>query len=139
MDQLKEGLKDPKFQWWINQVEIQRLAASGWLARAEGKDADAERLLRSSADLEDQSGTHPVTPGQILPAREQLGDLLLELRRPADALAEYERSLKAFPNRLNSHLGAGQAAERAGRGDVAKQHYAQAVEMAGDRARDVPR
>ncbi|HEX7900766.1 MAG TPA: hypothetical protein VF950_23610 [Planctomycetota bacterium] len=135
MEQLKEGLKDPKFQWWVNQVEIQRLAASGWLARAEGKDADAESLLRSSADLEDQSGTHPVTPGQILPAREQLGDLLLELRRPADALAEYERSLKAFPRRLNSHLGAGRAAEQAGRGDVAKQHYAQAVEMAGARAR----
>jgi tetratricopeptide (TPR) repeat protein len=136
MDQLKDGLKDPKFQWWINQVEIQRLAASGWLARAEGKDAEAESLLRRSADLEDQSGTHPVTPGQILPAREQLGDLLLELRRPADALAEYERSLKAFPNRLNSHLGAGQAADQAGQGDVAKRHYAQAVEMAGDHARD---
>lgn len=136
MDQLKDGLKDPKFQWWINQVEIQRLAAAGWLARAENKDAEAESLLRRSADLEDQSGTHPVTPGQILPAREQLGDLLLELGRPADALAEYEKSMKAFPNRLNAYFGAGRAAEKAGRKDVARGHYARVVDMAGNSSRE---
>jgi len=113
LETLKEGLKDPKFQWWINQVEIQRLAGAGWLARAEGKDADAERLLRQSADLEDKSGTHPVTPGQILPAREQLGDLLMELGRPADALVEYEKSLEAFPNRLNGHAGLARARAKA--------------------------
>jgi tetratricopeptide (TPR) repeat protein len=138
MEQLRERLKDPKFQWWINQVEIQRLAAAGWLARAEGKDAEAERLLRESADLEDKSGTHPVTPGQILPAREQLGDLLLELGRPGEALAEYELSLKAFPNRFNGHFGAGRAAEKAGKKDVARRHYQHLLEMArqGDGGRE---
>jgi tetratricopeptide (TPR) repeat protein len=131
MEALRERLKDPKFQWWINQVEIQRLAASGWLARAEKNDAEAEARLRQASDLEDASGTHPVTPGQILPAREQLGDLLLELGRPADALAEFERSLAAFPRRFNGHFGAAQAAEKAGKRDLARKHYAALVEMAG--------
>lgn len=128
---LRERLNEPKFQWWIGQIEIQRLAAAGWLARAEGKNEEAEKHLRASADLEDKTGTHPVTPGQILPAREQLGDLLLELGRPAEALVEYELSLKAFPNRLNGHLGAGRAAERAGKRDAARKHYAQALALAG--------
>src|SRR5262249_50027615 len=122
----------PKFQWWINQVEIQRLAAAGWLARAEGNNEEAEKKLRASAELEDKSGTHPVTPGQILPAREQLGDLLLALDRPEDALTEYTRSLEAFPRRLNGHFGAGRAAEKAGKADVARMHYERLLEMTRD-------
>jgi tetratricopeptide (TPR) repeat protein len=129
--ELGQGLTEPKFQWWIDQVEIQRLAAAGWLARAEGR-AEAEALLRAAVALENQAGTHPVTPGQILPASEQLGDLLMELGRPEEALAEYERSLAAFPHRFNSHDGAARAAERAGRPDVARVHYAEIVAMAGD-------
>jgi len=126
---LKEGLKEPKWQWWIDQVEIQRLAAAGWLARAEGNDGEAERLLESGAELEDRAGTHPVTPGQILPAREQLGDLLMELQRPEEALVQYERSLEAFPNRLNGHFGAGRAAELSGKAALARSHYEHVVGM----------
>lgn len=129
---LREQLTEPKFQWWIGQIEIQRLAAAGWLAQAEGDAAQAEQSLRKAAELEDQSGTHPVTPGQILPAREQLGDLLLLLDRPADALVEYERSLEAFPRRFHSHHGAGLAAERCGKPDVARRHYEALLAMAGD-------
>src|SRR5204862_2497071 len=91
LGELRDALKEPKFQWWINQIEIQRLAAAGWLALAEGKKDDAEARLREAAALEDKAGTHPVTPGQILPAREQLGDLVLEFGRPAEALVEYEK------------------------------------------------
>lgn len=132
LEELREALKEPKFQWWINQIEIQRLAASAWLAHAEGKDAEAEKLLREAAALEDKAGTHPVTPGQILPAREQLGDLLLEMGRPAKALAEYESSLQAFPNRFNGHFGAARAAEKTGKVDVARIHYRHLLEMAKD-------
>ena len=67
---------------WATQVQIQRRAAAGWLARAEGKDDEAVALLRSAADLEDTTDKHPVTPGSILPAREQLADLLAEVGRP---------------------------------------------------------
>jgi hypothetical protein len=62
-------------------VEVQRRAAAGWLARAAKKDAEAVALLRSAADLEDSTDKHPVTPGPILPAREQLADLLVELNQ----------------------------------------------------------
>jgi len=127
--ELREMLKDPKFQWWINQIEIQRLAAAAWIAFADGRKDEAEARLRESAALEDKSGTHPVTPGQILPAREQLGDLLLELGRPEEALVEYEKSLEAFPNRFHAHYGAARAAERGGKADAARKHYEHLLEM----------
>lgn len=129
LTELRDALKEPKFQWWINQIEIQRLAAAGWLAFAEGHKDEAETRLGEAGALEDKAGTHPVTPGQILPAREQLGDLLLELGRPADALAEYEKSLQAFPNRFHGHFGAARSAERAGKPDVARKHYEHLLEM----------
>lgn len=130
--ELRDALKEPKFQWWINQIEIQRLAAAGWLARAEGKNDEAEARLREAAALEDKAGTHPVTPGQILPAREQLGDLVLEFDRPADALVEYEKSLEAFPNRFHGHYGAARAAQRSGKPETARKHYEHLMEMSRD-------
>jgi tetratricopeptide (TPR) repeat protein len=94
---------------WAGQVEIQRRAAAGWIARAEKRDDEAVALLRSAADLEDSTDKHPVTPGPVLPAREQLGDLLLELSRPQEALAAYEVSNRTAPNRRNGVAGAGRA------------------------------
>ncbi len=104
---------------------------SGWIARAQGEDGEALRLLREAVALEARAGTHPVTPGQILPANEQLGDLLLELGRPAEALPAFEESLEAFPNRFDGHYGAARAAELADRPSVARRHYERLVEMAG--------
>jgi tetratricopeptide (TPR) repeat protein len=100
-------------------VDIQRRAAAGWLARAEKKDEEAVALLRSAADLEDSTDKHPVTPGAILPAREQLADLLAELGQPGAALAEYETSLRSAPARFNSYDGAARAAEEAGQKEKA--------------------
>ena len=130
LDLLADRITEPKFQWWKGQIEIQKLAAQGWLRHAEGNDDEAVRFLQQSSELEDKAGTHPVTPGQILPAHEQLAGLFIELNRPAEALTEYQQSLKAFPNRFNSHFGAGKAAELSGKPEVAKEHYAQLVRMA---------
>ncbi len=105
---------------WATQVEVQRRAAAGWLARAEKKDDEALALMRSAADLEDGTDKHPVTPGSVLPAREQLADLLAELGQPAAALAEYETSLRSAPARFNSYEGAAWAAEAAGEKQKAK-------------------
>ncbi|RYE51730.1 MAG: hypothetical protein EOP21_00605, partial [Hyphomicrobiales bacterium] len=71
---------------WKGQVSIQRQTAEAWTLYAEGKTAEGLALMRSAAELDDRSEKHPVTPGSIAPAREQLGELLLELGRPADAL-----------------------------------------------------
>lgn len=132
IEQLRDKLKESNAQWWLDQAEIQRLSAAGWLAQAKGNSAEAEKLLRSAAELEDRMGGHPVTPGQVLPAREQLGELLAELNRPADALAEFESSLKNYPNRFNAHFGAARAAEQAGKPDLARKHYQHLTDLAAD-------
>ena len=111
--EIQTALRGQKGFDWATQVEIQRRAAAGWLARAEKKDDEALKLLRSAADLEDSTDKHPVTPGSILPAREQLADLLMELGKPDLALAEYETSLRSAPARFNSYDGAARAAESA--------------------------
>ena len=108
---------------WAKQVQIQHDAAAASLAQAEGKNAEAERMLRAVAELEDTTDKHPVTPGAILPAREMLGDLLLELKQPAQALKEYEAVLQTAPNRFNSLYGAARAAEMAGNRQKARTYY----------------
>ena len=95
--------------YWADQVEIQRLAASAWLARAEKKDDEALKLARAAAELEAATEKHPVTPGAIVPARELLAELLLELGKRDDALVEVRRVLKEAPNRKNAMLLAARA------------------------------
>ena len=103
---------------WAKQVEILQRAASAWLALADGKREEALRMMLAAAELDDSTDKHPVTPGSLIPAREQLADLLLELNRPADALKEFETSLANAPNRFNAVYGSAKAA--AALGDVKK-------------------
>jgi tetratricopeptide (TPR) repeat protein len=114
---------------WRTQVSIERGIAEAWLAHAEGRREDAARLMRAAADLDDATEKHPVTPGAILPAREQLGELLLELNRPDEALTQFEAALKRAPRRLGGLYGAARAAKAAGNGAKARDYYAQIVEL----------
>jgi hypothetical protein len=114
---------------WRAQVAVERQIAEAWLANAEGRREDAARLMRAAADLDDATEKHPVTPGAILPAREQLGELLLELGRPAEAVAAYESSLKRAPRRLAGLYGAARASKLAGDNAKARSYYAQIVEL----------
>jgi len=122
LEALQKGLVG-KDAYWADQVEIQRRAAASHLALAEGKKEDALALARSAADLEGSTEKHPVTPGAILPAREMLADMLLELGQPKQALAEYEASLATAPGRFQGLLGAARAAGRAGEGEKARRYY----------------
>jgi hypothetical protein len=131
LDTIQAGLRGQKGFDWATQVEIQHREAQAWLAYAEKKRDQAVTLMRSAADLEDSTDKHPVTPGAILPAREQLADLLVETGKPAAALVEYEASLKVSPARLNSYLGAAQAAKRAGQADQAKMYKDRLLTMCG--------
>jgi tetratricopeptide (TPR) repeat protein len=108
---------------WAMQVDIQRQAAAAWLAHVEGKENESLQLMRAAADLENTTEKHPVTPGAILPAREMLGDLLLEVGQPAQALKEYETVLQDSPNRFNSLYGAARAAELLGDHQQARAYY----------------
>ena len=86
LQSLKEKLDQAKDDYWAKQVEVQRLAASGILAHAKGNDKQAVELVRAAADLDATMDKHPATPAEVLPARELLADLLLELNDPAAAL-----------------------------------------------------
>lgn len=114
---------------WRKQVTIERQVAEAWLASAEGKKDEAVKLMTAAADLDDATEKHPVTPGAILPAREQLGEVLLEQGRGSEALAAYEASLKRAPRRLVSLYGAARAAKLAGDGTKAGRYYAELAEM----------
>lgn len=126
---LRDTLKQRNDTYWATIVESQRLAAESWLAHARGNDADAVRLASEAATLEETVEKHPVTPGPLLPARELEGDLLLELKRPADALRAYEQVLLREPNRRRALFGAARAGQAAGNSAAARKHYAALLEL----------
>src|SRR5262249_42967526 len=86
-------------EYWATPVRIQALEASAWLAQAEGRAEDAHSLLQRAADEEDAVEKLPVTPGPIVPAREQLGDLLLTQNQPQGAAKEFQSALINSPQR----------------------------------------
>jgi hypothetical protein len=130
---IQKSLAEARENYWATQVEIQRRAAAAWLAHAEGKPEEALQLMRSAADLEDSTEKHPVTPGAVVPARELLGELLLELREPRQALKEFEASLLVSPNRFNGLYGAARAAELSGDREKAGSLYAKLATL-GERS-----
>ncbi len=95
-------IRDSLSGYWADQVEIQRLGAASWLAHAEKKDEDALKLARAAAELEASTEKHPVTPGAIVPARELLAELLLEVGKRDEARAEIQRVLANAPGRWNA-------------------------------------
>ncbi|MEY4940360.1 MAG: hypothetical protein RIQ93_2095, partial [Verrucomicrobiota bacterium] len=116
--------------YWVSQAETQILAARGWVQFAMKNTAEAIVLLRRAVELESTIDKEAVTPGEVLPAGDLLGDLLLEASRPAEALAAFEAVLAASPNRLNTLYGAGCSAERAGDGAKARSLYEQLAKVA---------
>jgi len=129
LQELRAVLLEANQGYWADQVEIQRQAAAAWLTRAAGNDEEAVGLARSAAALESASEKHPVTPGPILPARELLGELLLDLNRPAAALVEFEASIEREPNRFNGLYGAARAAELMGDRERARTFYTKLVAL----------
>jgi tetratricopeptide (TPR) repeat protein len=97
--------------YWAKQIEIQRLCALAWIVYQEGSKNEALNIMKKAAELESSTAKHPVTPGEILPARELFADMLLDMGRYTEAQVEYETVLKRSPNRFNSLYGAGLAAE----------------------------
>ena len=114
---------------WRKQVSIERQVAEAWAAYAEGRKEEALAVMRRAADLDDATEKHPVTPGAILPAREQLGELLVELGKPDEALIAYESSLQRAPRRLVGLFGAAHSAKLAGDATKAQHYFAELAEM----------
>ncbi len=116
-------------------IEIDRLVLAGQIAQAQGDEEKAVELTQSATDLESQTEKHPVTPGAILPPNEALGDLLMELDRPGEALKAYERSDAIWPERYNTLLGAARAARAAGEKPTAQNYYKRLLANAKDSER----
>ena len=115
--------------YWAKQIDIQRLAAQAWLTYQQGNQEEALNMMRQAAEMEAATEKHPVTPGEILPARELLGDMLLESGRYEEAQAQYLAALERSPNRFNSLYGAGRAAEQGGDANKAALYYRKLVEV----------
>jgi len=129
MRQLRDSSTDPRLDYFKRQLDLQIQAASAWVTYSEGKKDEAVNLLRRAADAEDILGKHPVSPGALVPAREQLGDLLLKLGRPKVAQREFETALKIYPGRFRGLYGAAQAAEQIGEKEKADHYYAKLIEQ----------
>ena len=102
------------------EKELDQQEAEAWLAYAEGKGDDAVRMMRAAAEREESDGVDSLA----MPAREMLGDLLVELKQPAPALTEYEAALQQSPDRFDGLYGAAQAAQLGGDSAKAKTYYA---------------
>jgi tetratricopeptide (TPR) repeat protein len=129
---LRQKLLDQHNAYWADQVDVQRRASEAWIAWAEGRRDNALTAMRSAADLEDSMDKSPVTPGAIVPAREMLGELLLDMNRPGEALEAFERSLAESPNRLNALTGAARAAQLSGDRAKAAGYYGRVAGLLGN-------
>ncbi len=121
IEAIHKTLIDQKKKSFAEGVEQDRKEATAWLDHAEGRNEAAIASLRAIAEKQEASGDES---DYETPAREMLADMLLDMRRPEQALAEYKTSLKFFPNRFNSLYGAAQAAEMAGQTSEATEYYA---------------
>ena len=135
---LKDAMTAAKIVYWAGQTDIQIKAVSAWIALAEKRNDEAVQLMRAAAEAEEASDKHPVTPGNVVPSRELLGEMLLELNQPVPALTEFERSLKRDPNRFRGLYGAARAAETSGSREAARDYYTKLQTLTADRDSERP-
>jgi tetratricopeptide (TPR) repeat protein len=122
IERLQAALPATTLPYWKEQVQVHIDTVKAWIAFAEGRTEGALALALRAADLEDAVEKHPVTPGEVLPARELFADMLFEAGRFDEAQTQYEIVLTRAPNRLNALLGAASAAAERGDAAVAEQY-----------------
>jgi tetratricopeptide (TPR) repeat protein len=135
LKELQDKLLQQKDSYKANQVAIQMKMGEGWIRFSEGDHAAALALLTQAADMEDNTEKHPVTAGEVIPARECLANFLMETNQNEKALQAYEADLKKHPNRFNALYGAGRAAAQSGNAEKAQLYYGQLVQIAGNTGR----
>jgi tetratricopeptide (TPR) repeat protein len=129
-DDAEEATRKSKYAYTLegSKASSARDEVHAWLAFVEKNNDDALRLMRSVADRQDQVGKAEVD----IPAREMLADMLVEMKQPENALAEYEKSMKIDPNRFNGLAGAAHAAEVAHQAAKANTYYSQLLKNCDD-------
>jgi tetratricopeptide (TPR) repeat protein len=138
MHALRDQAEESGEQGFATYIEIDRLILASYMAQARGEVDQAVTLAKAAVELEGGIQKHPVTPGALIPANEALGDLLMELHRPAEALVAYEGSLKAWPKRFQTLVGAARASRTIGDDGRARGFYARLLEVIGEAKSDRP-
>jgi tetratricopeptide (TPR) repeat protein len=123
LTRIHERLTKSNEGYWAEQVEIQRRGVSAWTALAEGRRDDALQEMSLAAELEDATEKSVLTPGPLAPSRELLGEMLLQIERPEQALLEFEATLKREPNRFRTLDGAARAAQLEGDGVTSRAYF----------------
>jgi len=129
LEQARERLLRADEKYWALQVEIQQLAVRAWAALAAGKKEEAVRQMKAAAELEDGTEKSAVTPGPLAPARELLGEMLLEMKEPAQALEQFEATLKKEPGRFRALYGAAHAAQLSGNRDTSQRYFRDLIKV----------
>ncbi len=135
---LGEAMTAAKIGYWAGQADFQIKTVNAWIALAEKRHDEAVRLMRAAAEAEEASDKHAVTPGNVVPSRELLGEMLMALNQPAQALAEFERSLRRDPNHFRGIYGAARAAEASGNRQAARDYYAKLQTLTAGRDTERP-
>lgn len=126
---IHERLVQANESYWAQQVEIQRRAVTAWLALMQGHADDALREMGAAAELEDGTEKSAVTPGPLAPARELLGEMLLEVNKPAQALEQFEATLKKEPGRFRALYGAARAAQFSGNPEASRKYFGELLKV----------
>ena len=118
--------------YWTLQVEIQGLEVSAWAALADNKKEEALRQMKQAAEMEDGTEKNAVTPGPLAPARELLGEMLLELKEPAQALEQFEATLQKEPGRFRALYGAAHSAQLSGNRQASQKYFRELLKVCAD-------
>jgi tetratricopeptide (TPR) repeat protein len=129
LGELEARARDQGDDYWARRVQVQRQSVEAWYALAQDRTDDAIQAMTAAAELEGRMEKHPITPGELQPAYELLGDLLQEVGRYAEALEAYEESLKMWPRRYHTLLGAARAAEAMDEEQVAQRYWEELAEL----------
>jgi tetratricopeptide (TPR) repeat protein len=136
--QLRDATAKLNNTYWSKQVEVQRQEVAAWMAAQGGNGTKAVDLMTGAAELEESMDKNAVTPGAVIPAREMLGQLLLEQKHPQQALEAFAAVLKVAPRRFNALYGAASAADATGNAAVAHRYFQELIEVSvGDERPEV--
>jgi hypothetical protein len=131
LKQIRERLLKAGENYWAQQVEVQELEVEAWAALAEGRKEESLQRMRSAAELEDATEKSAVTPGPLAPARELLGEMLLEMKEPAQALEQFEATLTKEPGRFRALYGAAHAARLSGSREASQRYFGELLKVCG--------
>ena len=132
LQKIHDVLLAMKDQYKAAQVMVQLQTGAAWLLLREGKEQDALDKMTAAAGLEDKTEKHPVTPAELMPARELLADMFMQIKRPREALDAYAQNLTRHAGRFNSLYGAAKAASAQNKFDEAEKYYRQLIAIAGN-------